>query len=289
MNILLISGHGAGDIGAIGVDGIRERDLTREMTINIKSYLDKYCNVDIYPQDRNAYKDVVNGNVAVNASKYDYVFEIHFNAFNGNAYGSEVYVTSREEGITEEQEIMKAMSKYYRLRDNDKIFDGVKVTDFAVINYFKRKGVSSSLLETCFIDNKNDMNIYNDNKKTIAEDIVKSLVKGFGLDENDHNKPITPPTMKSSDVIADEVIKGYWGVGENRKTMLTNAGYDYNVIQQIVNEKLSGTTSKSLRTWAIEVINGKYGNGKARKNNLNKNGCPYSYEQVQAEVNRILS
>lgn len=50
-------------------------------------------------------------------------------------------------------------------------------------------------------------------------------------------KPVTP-SKKSNDTIANEVIQGLWGNGDTRKTKLTQAGYDYNAIQKIVNAKL---------------------------------------------------
>lgn len=43
---------------------------------------------------------------------------------------------------------------------------------------------------------------------------------------------------KSNEEIANEVIKGLWGNGEERKKRLKNAGYNYTVIQNIVNNKL---------------------------------------------------
>lgn len=43
---------------------------------------------------------------------------------------------------------------------------------------------------------------------------------------------------KSNEVIANEVIQGKWGNGSERKSKLTAAGYDYNAIQKIVNNKL---------------------------------------------------
>ena len=46
-------------------------------------------------------------------------------------------------------------------------------------------------------------------------------------------------TVKTNEQLADEVIRGLWGNGEDRKNRLTNAGYDYNTIQKIVNQKLS--------------------------------------------------
>lgn len=45
-------------------------------------------------------------------------------------------------------------------------------------------------------------------------------------------------SLKSNSVIADEVIDGFWGNGEDRKNRLTKAGYNYKVIQAIINEKL---------------------------------------------------
>ena len=50
-----------------------------------------------------------------------------------------------------------------------------------------------------------------------------------------------PPAKKPDDVIADEVIKGLWGSGQDRKDRLTAAGYDYATVQAIVNAKLAGT------------------------------------------------
>lgn len=55
--------------------------------------------------------------------------------------------------------------------------------------------------------------------------------------ENVNEKEITG--QKSNEEIADEVIHGLWKTGDKRKELLTNAGYNYNEIQKIVNEKLS--------------------------------------------------
>ena len=45
-------------------------------------------------------------------------------------------------------------------------------------------------------------------------------------------------SKKSVDEIANEVINGSWGNGQERKDRLTAAGYDYNTIQNRVNEIL---------------------------------------------------
>lgn len=47
-----------------------------------------------------------------------------------------------------------------------------------------------------------------------------------------------PPATKDNETIATEVILGLWGNGDERKQRLTAAGYDYEAVQAIVNEKL---------------------------------------------------
>ena len=61
-----------------------------------------------------------------------------------------------------------------------------------------------------------------------------TIIKNKGL-----NGYSSQSEKKSNEEIANEVIAGEWGNGEERKTKLTNAGYDYNAIQSIVNSKLS--------------------------------------------------
>ena len=56
--------------------------------------------------------------------------------------------------------------------------------------------------------------------------------------------PAPQPAKKSNETIADEVIAGKWKNGDERKRLLTAAGYDYATIQKIVNAKLAKKPSK---------------------------------------------
>lgn len=58
---------------------------------------------------------------------------------------------------------------------------------------------------------------------------------------------------KSIDVIADEVIAGEWGNGDERKQRLAAAGYDVNAVQARVNEKLGASSGSSSSTVSIKV------------------------------------
>ena len=54
-------------------------------------------------------------------------------------------------------------------------------------------------------------------------------------------QPVKPtqPVKKPNEEIANEVINGAWGNGEDRKKRLTDAGYNYTVVQAIVNKKMA--------------------------------------------------
>ena len=90
---------------------------------------------------------------------------------------------------------------------------------------------------------------------------------------------------KTHEEIANEVIKGLWGNGEERKKKLTESGYDYATIQEIVNKKLSAV-NKTNEEIANEVIKGLWGNGEERKKKLTENG--YDYSTIQEIVNKKL-
>lgn len=59
---------------------------------------------------------------------------------------------------------------------------------------------------------------------------------------DDHTEgTLTPITNhKSNEEIAREVIAGEWGSGNDRRQRLTNAGYNYQEIQNLVNQILKG-------------------------------------------------
>lgn len=99
-------------------------------------------------------------------------------------------------------------------------------------------------------------------------------------------KPSTTTAKKTVDEIAQEVVNGKWGNGDERKRKLTAAGYNYDAVQKKVNELVSSTKKKSITEIAKEVIQGKWGNGSTRKTRLEKAG--YNYNAVQKKVNELL-
>ena len=91
------------------------------------------------------------------------------------------------------------------------------------------------------------------------------------------------PVYKTNREVAEEVIAGKWGNGQERKDRLTEAGYDYSKIQEAVNELLRKKTTTEI---ALEVIDGKWGNGQERKDRLKAAG--YNPSTIQKAVNKLL-
>lgn len=97
---------------------------------------------------------------------------------------------------------------------------------------------------------------------------------------------------KSNETVAQEVLQGLWGNGQDRYDNLTNAGYDADHIQDLVNSMLNGdstgnSTSTDLDSVAQEVLQGLWGNGQERYDSLTNAG--YDAQAVQDRVNSLLN
>lgn len=63
----------------------------------------------------------------------------------------------------------------------------------------------------------------------------------------------TISALKPNEEIALEVIRGKWGSGSERKKLLSNAGYDYETIQGIVNQMIKDMFSATTSTTATDA------------------------------------
>ena len=111
-----------------------------------------------------------------------------------------------------------------------------------------------------------------------------------------------PMTPEEIDNVAHEVLDGKYGNGNDRVKALTEAGYDYNAVQNRVNELVAElekeqkpeekpAADKTAPKFTTEqmvqrVINGEFGNGEERKKKLTEAG--YDYQKIQNAVNKAL-
>lgn len=84
-----------------------------------------------------------------------------------------------------------------------------------------------------------------------------SIIKNGGF--NGYGKgtpspaPQPAPSRKSNEELANEVIAGQWGNGDDRRNRLTQAGYNYDAVQSIVNQKLSGNRPSSQTVYTVRA------------------------------------
>lgn len=87
--------------------------------------------------------------------------------------------------------------------------------------------------------------------------------------------------------VADRVIRGDFGNGEERRKNLEKAGFNYEDVQAIVNLILKPCDYReTLESIADRVIRGDFGNGEERRRLLEEQG--YNYKAVQYIVNEKL-
>lgn len=184
MRILLVSGHTSGHNYSANT-GRNEGDLNIEQVKLIKPRLDKYADVDVYPYDRDMYKDTKNGKLKVNYNDYDYIFEVHFNGFNGNARGTSIQIhTNYKGGISVEQGIVDRIAAIgFKKRGTNGI---VRRDNLLNMSTALSCGVDYALVEVCFYDNHWDMLLYSDNKAAVAQAIADGITVGFGLKKTEN-------------------------------------------------------------------------------------------------------
>ena len=192
-NILLVSGHTPG-YNACKTTGVNEGDLNVELVKILYKLLSPYANVTVYPCERDMYKDIKNGCCKVNLSNYRYIFEVHFNAFNGNARGTSIILHKNYSGgISVEQSIIDNVAAFgFKKRGTNGI---VRRDDLLNMNTCLRKGIDYALIEVCFYDSIADMAIYNKNKNGIASGIAKGIIDRFGLDTSKGNSDLVKGTV----------------------------------------------------------------------------------------------
>ena len=184
MNVLLIAGHGGNpyDPGACGC-GYQEAKETRRMVDALAPLLRaRGCGVVVFDKAQNAY-DVVRYGGALPLSGIDYVVECHLNAGvgdqGGNGYttGTEVLVHASEPATTVEQYILNNICALGFTNRGVK-----RRNDLAVMGYVVNHGISHALIETCFIDDADDMALYEQRFDEVAQAIADGIAEGFGLE-----------------------------------------------------------------------------------------------------------
>ena len=275
MTHLVICGHGQGktvyDAGAVNRSlNITEAQKVRELASLMKQHATKTH----FITDKNVYDF---RDIASISKGYESVTELHFNAFNGQAQGTEVLIKDGFKPDSLDTALKNVLEKYFKPR-------GFKYVDWLYsANVMANTGISYRLIEVCFIDNNNDMAIFEKNKNSIARELME-VIEGRKISENPKPTPTPKPKAQTTvnvlgiEQLATNTVNGAYGNGEERKKKL---GKLYDSVQIVINERYKViSASESHRLLAKEVLKGNLGNGDERKKNLGS-----YYNTVQGLIN----
>lgn len=151
--IAVIVGHGNGDSGALGWNGVEEFRFNSEVAEAIKDRTNKQ--IQVFYRTSSGIKGVATRAMAWNP---DMTLELHLNAFNGKAKGCEVLTLKDKASVDIGKSFSSTFCKKFNriLRDED----GVVELEKKDRGYFSLKCLDdpapSILVEPFFIDNKEE-------------------------------------------------------------------------------------------------------------------------------------
>lgn len=248
--IALDFGHGGTDSGACG-NGLREKDITLEIGQKVASRLKAHGFEVVTLRDNDSYVgDAGERGAKLGNTKADYALSIHVNS--GGGTGAEIITPCKERYAYVEYYMEKELSKINKYRKtysrnyntgettnrpigtNKMYTNTVNATDYyGICREAWKKGVSADIVELFFIDNANDVKIFNANKGAYVEAIVKSICMGFDYEYKapvvEQPKPTTPtPDASNGDTYYRVCVGSYKDKAnaEAKQAELKQAGFD---------------------------------------------------------------
>ncbi len=253
MKIILSAGHGNIDSGSIGYDKGKEKDRTKELANLVATLLRNEGHIVAVIEEK-----TYNSNWNIRDRRaYDYALSIHFNAFNGNATGTEVLYKNT---VGKAAEMSKKVANVLGIKDR-----GAKQrTDLYMMNIG-----FDALIEVCFHDNKGDLEAYNGKKNEVAK-VIAEVINGSTIEV----KP-------SSNVAKNESVNVFYRVKTQKHNWLPEvknledyAGYNNSAITDVAMKVDKGSIKYRVHVkggnwlgWINQynindAINGYAGNGK---------------------------
>lgn len=265
--VFIAVGHGGADPGAVG--HVREKDANLEIALELKWILEK-AGVAIGISRIKDENDPVSEEVKeANAFKPRLAVAIHNNAGGGDGFEAWVqtnaYASQSRRAAELIEKYVKAMGQNSRGIKSKKRSDGKD-------SLASLRGIEAPtvVLEGFFVDNQKDAIDFDTpaEQRKLAAAYAAGILEYLGVATKEETKDdgkrycvqlgvyankagaeemlmklkkegfvgyITTTTRKTNTEIAEEVKLGKWGNGAERKTRLTEAGYDAAAIQKIVN------------------------------------------------------
>lgn len=202
MKYLLDYGHGGNDPGAIGVDGVKEKDLVLEIGKRVKYHLERHKQIVIESRDSDQTVSLTERSNKANKNNVDLCISIHCNAFTqSTAQGFEIY---HYDGSTRGKQLAKCILDSIK---KDKLYTknrGLKTNNL----HMTREVIAPSvLIELGFITNASDKKLIVENKENFAIAIAKGILEYWGIQYKNSEPQI--PTVSNKDKIYRVQVGAY--------------------------------------------------------------------------------
>lgn len=196
------------DTGSPGVKF--EDELTLELGMKLKEFIEKNSNVKVTcpkPKNSSSLNDSLGTRCeSADSSGCDFFISLHFNAYNKSVSGTEVFIHDQESSAKPIAE--RVLKKLVSLGFSNR---GLKVGNYYVI---KNTAAKAILVEVCFCDSTEDMEIYNPDKvaEAIAEGLLNKDIPDISPVVASH---ISKPQLIKLTVLQDTLIKNSVDFSEN--------------------------------------------------------------------------
>ena len=182
--IVLDAGHGGSDVGAVGPGGLKEKDVTLDVTFKVGEILKKAGakvtmtrsgDYDVYSSNASATEELQARVDVANQEGADILVSIHANSFtNTEANGTATYYY--EKSTLDEllaQNLQDGLAEYGKLNNR-----GIVQANFYIV---KRAAAPAALVELAFISNYNEEQLLGSEefRESLAEGICKGLSNYF--------------------------------------------------------------------------------------------------------------
>lgn len=175
VKIFIDPGHGGADPGACG-NGLREKDLTLQISKRIREMLSEYDNTQVkLSRESDQTLSLKQRTDMANVWGADYLISVHINAGGGTGYEDHIYPNTGGATVANQNVIHEEIMKQVDFKDR-----GKKQSNFHMV---RESDMPAMLSENGFIDNASDAaKLKNPSYiERIARGHVNGLVKAYGL------------------------------------------------------------------------------------------------------------
>lgn len=204
IDLILDPGHGGKESGAIGINGLQEKDCTLYICKRCKKILEDEGIAITLTRTKDIYLSMEDRIKLANDEGGDYFISIHFNSSsNLTSSGTEVYYVDGDD----KENILATKMLDVITEEMNFLSRGIKTGDSQVIQHID---MTSILIEVCFLSNPKEEALLEEDsfKDRIAESIAKGFLKFIGKfeDENkiEFTSNILTPILKESNETSEQ-------------------------------------------------------------------------------------